>query len=597
VIEKLSWLHVSDLHVKAEGDTWPQEVVLREMVADIGRRAAGIDGLAFVVVSGDLAYSGRQAEYTRVRTLLDQLSDATGLPRTRVFCVPGNHDVDLSLSRFCHAGAVSLLDSPQAVEQLLGDAQELRTLLERQSAYRAFESDVSRGMARTMTPDTLGYVAGIDVQGLQIAVLALNSAWLCEGGEADEQRIVVGDRQMIEALATAESLSPRLVIAAMHHPPDWLRPFDRSAVYGRLLPRCSFIHRGHLHERGVTVASNLSGDRCIGVTAGAAFATRDFENSYSVVEVSVAESACRVQSFAYTTRRGTFRTDQVEEVAIQLRGTLPFSIADVADSIAGVMPGTAGISHYLAALVLGKAVEVPVRLGNNIAFVAPKALQDMGGPEATEKTRRFLGLQNILRAYGDAVPVVDRISEQRDRIQEYADWLYDTDGGKGDLRGELGKREAQFAGLARSEAPGVPQHSQALMRRLLAEGDWHLLEETARRHGEALDERVANEARRMLCLAMANADEPDKQAHAGEIALDLVRCEEGSFEDVQVGVVVLKNLGNLAAARQAILDGLSRFPGQVKVFEEVATQLVVETGDTQLRDALAAARERWRENQ
>jgi 3',5'-cyclic AMP phosphodiesterase CpdA len=47
-------------------------------------------------VTGDLALSGSSQEYVAVREFLNRLSVAACVPLERVFCVPGNHDVDRS---------------------------------------------------------------------------------------------------------------------------------------------------------------------------------------------------------------------------------------------------------------------------------------------------------------------------------------------------------------------------------------------------------------------------------------------------------------------------------------------------------------------
>ena len=186
MIEQISWLHISDLHLKADIDTWSQNVVLREFLDDVGRRIAEGSKPEFVIVSGDLAFSGKKAEYLHVMALLDELLDVLELPRQRIVISPGNHDVDLSVQRTCHHGARQLLSSPQAVEEFLGDDTEREALLERLAAYRAFEAEYVQLVSRQVTVDGLASVTQLDLDGLPIAIISLNSAWLCQGGEAEK---------------------------------------------------------------------------------------------------------------------------------------------------------------------------------------------------------------------------------------------------------------------------------------------------------------------------------------------------------------------------------------------------------------------------
>ncbi len=50
----------------------------------------------FVIITGDLAYSGKPEEYKAVHNFCDELLKASKLAQDRLYFVPGNHDVDRS---------------------------------------------------------------------------------------------------------------------------------------------------------------------------------------------------------------------------------------------------------------------------------------------------------------------------------------------------------------------------------------------------------------------------------------------------------------------------------------------------------------------
>jgi 3',5'-cyclic AMP phosphodiesterase CpdA len=87
----ISWLHISDIHLRPL-DAWPQKVVMEAMCEDINRHFARAPA-DFILVSGDLAFTGRTEDYALVETFLDKVRAAAGVPRERIFCIPGNHDV------------------------------------------------------------------------------------------------------------------------------------------------------------------------------------------------------------------------------------------------------------------------------------------------------------------------------------------------------------------------------------------------------------------------------------------------------------------------------------------------------------------------
>jgi predicted MPP superfamily phosphohydrolase len=106
--------HLSDLHfgsVQAGGDLiqmhrfYDSENTRRlslELEDEISRALAnrGVSAAeATIVITGDLTYTGSPSEFREVRQFLEELCRLTGIPRQRVFIVPGNHDVSWDLAR------------------------------------------------------------------------------------------------------------------------------------------------------------------------------------------------------------------------------------------------------------------------------------------------------------------------------------------------------------------------------------------------------------------------------------------------------------------------------------------------------------------
>ncbi len=87
-------LHLSDIHFKAE-TAWNARPILRELTYSIGKEVAAGRKPDLVVITGDIAWSGKQAEYKMAREWLDKLWPMLGgLEKDRLLLVPGNHDVD-----------------------------------------------------------------------------------------------------------------------------------------------------------------------------------------------------------------------------------------------------------------------------------------------------------------------------------------------------------------------------------------------------------------------------------------------------------------------------------------------------------------------
>ena len=90
----ICWLHISDIHLTRR-EVWSQDVVLRAMCEQIeSQRANGVVP-DFVLMTGDIASTGKDEEYALASDFFDALSAASD--------VPGDHDC----TRSCRCGTVT----------------------------------------------------------------------------------------------------------------------------------------------------------------------------------------------------------------------------------------------------------------------------------------------------------------------------------------------------------------------------------------------------------------------------------------------------------------------------------------------------------
>ena len=89
----ICWLHISDIHLRA-GNEWSQDVVLKAMCRNILEQREAGTGADFILVTGDIAFSGKSEEYDLAEKFFDDLQAASGVLKGRIFCIAGNHDID-----------------------------------------------------------------------------------------------------------------------------------------------------------------------------------------------------------------------------------------------------------------------------------------------------------------------------------------------------------------------------------------------------------------------------------------------------------------------------------------------------------------------
>ena len=87
-------LHFSDIHFKASSNSVLSR--LDKIQAAVRAEAPGVD-LAFIAVTGDIAHSGKPAEYQIAHDFFHKLKkfvESVCPPPVNCIFVPGNHDCD-----------------------------------------------------------------------------------------------------------------------------------------------------------------------------------------------------------------------------------------------------------------------------------------------------------------------------------------------------------------------------------------------------------------------------------------------------------------------------------------------------------------------
>ena len=359
--QQLRWLHLSDFHLKSN-DKWSQDVVLRSLLTDISNRFSDDTPLDFIFITGDLAYSGKHQEYLIVEDFLHQLLRETRVSHDRLLMVPGNHDINRNLEPDAFMGAKIILKNSIEVDKFFEDEGRRRTLFHRQAAFREFANRLSE--EDRYSGSSHQHSVQFNLQGLNISVLLVDSSWLSEGGESDSHSILVGERQLIDLSLTLPK--PALAIALMHHPLDWLAPFEQAAIKNLLTDHCHLLFRGHVHEDSIETISS-SGNHIKVFTAGASYESRLSANcyGYGFVDLHTGDGECVVHKY----RNDSKTWEKQEPVRWTLTDQENFSIDfdDVTNSLGTLEPP---YPNYLTCLVAQKVTEIPVPYGEQIVFLS-----------------------------------------------------------------------------------------------------------------------------------------------------------------------------------------------------------------------------------
>ena len=294
-------VHLSDLHIgKEPKSAWRKRRVLGEAWTRNLQDIAADGPVDLVCFTGDLAQSGQAGQYTEATAFVDEVLSILKVPKTRFFCVPGNHDVDRKIEepawKEMRQGTWEI--NPQVYSRWMADAAKPPrgfdadwpdAVVARQAAYRQWLVSYGR---ECLLPSKdrharLGYRVTLDL-GLEapLHIVGLDSAWLA-GDDHDNGNLRLTDEQVGRLLTENGAPLPGWSIALVHHP---LTDLADGREAQRLLTEygVSLLLHGHLHDpeifRWITPATSLHVS-----AAGSLYEHDRYPNSLQVLDLHLPE--------------------------------------------------------------------------------------------------------------------------------------------------------------------------------------------------------------------------------------------------------------------------------------------------------------------
>ncbi|MHB1606427.1 MAG: metallophosphoesterase family protein [Leptospirales bacterium] len=586
-MRSICWLHISDIHMRVI-DAWSHDVVLKAMCEDMVRRRGHGVSPDFILATGDLAFSGKMEEYKLVESFFDALSTASGVPKERIFCIPGNHDIDRNRQKMCFVGARQFAQSQNEIDHLLSSPEDMETLLRREDSYRKFQSSYLEGQSKEWTEDGLGYVSIVSIDYIRLAIIGLDSSWLAEGGLSDTGKLLIGERQVINALKIAERNDPHIIISMAHHPFQLLQDFDRRPVQNRIERMCHFFQYGHFHEPEVRTAG-LKASGCLMLSVGAAFETRQSINTYSIVSLDLMYGKRIITTIQFQPAKGEFGPESSEEYPIEIEPSGACNVYELAEAITAYDRALSPLAHYLAALLLDQKTDMLIVGQGKYAFGSYAVVKEQ--PESTLKnaTMKFMPFKNVLRVYYKRLPLSDILNRFGDAVARYGATLEEASKGNGELKSRLGALEQDARAIAKTIPQSAFSHTVMLLKDIAADQDWTQLRVQSERHLDSTDAELASKAKRFLALALSHSGEAAERARSISLYQSIVEEENAELSDVAILATLLIGTRRYEEAKHAVLGGIAKFPDRGAAFSEIGQRIVEATEDREFRDQMAQA--------
>lgn len=288
-------LHLSDIHFKAQRGV--NKILEREeaLAAAVQRLAESAD-TCFIVLSGDIAFSGKAAEYALAIELINRLKDllkqANSSLEVNIIAVPGNHDCDFSTSsgtRTYILEKVGIKDPAAVNEDVVGELTAV------QDAFFEFASALGGGSSvkANKGPGRLYYERRFGVGNHTISFHCFNAAWMSQLHEPQGQ--MVFPIQLVEWSDEETDLA----VAVFHHPDRWLESNNSRPFRDQIEQAANLILTGHEHNVDRFTKIGRSGAVNLYVE-GAALQDSDDPrvSGFNVIEIDFDTKRKRVTSFA-----------------------------------------------------------------------------------------------------------------------------------------------------------------------------------------------------------------------------------------------------------------------------------------------------------
>jgi hypothetical protein len=257
---KVVLLHLSDIHISSTSDFILQRPT---QIAATTFKYLSSAAEVFVVVSGDIAQSGKAAEYELAEIFLRKLEadikNERDIPINFIF-VPGNHDCDFDKSDGVRKALISSVVAEGGANI---DDSILNNCTSVQVAFTNFRNKFELSTALTFK-DQLIREFKFNIQDKSIVFDCVNAAWMCQLDDPPGQLIFPVDKY-----PDLEERDADIRVVVLHHPLNWYSQasYQRFRYFVRKL--ANIVISGHEHSSEIGEIDDAKTSQSVYIEAGA----------------------------------------------------------------------------------------------------------------------------------------------------------------------------------------------------------------------------------------------------------------------------------------------------------------------------------------
>jgi len=247
----LRLIHLSDIHFDEKKGVSDSNIDVRDGIEFdlqclIKEFPKPVD---YILVCGDVAFSGKKSEYEKAKTWLDKICEIVKCKPSSVMLVPGNHDVDRNQLKESYIQELLHKEIRNKNEQEIDETfekiiegNELNYLRKAQSAYENFANIYDC----VVDSDKIYWEGKLEtINGIEILLRGCNSALLADKNDDNlKDRMAMSKYQHY----VKEKLNT-IYIAMCHHPTECM--IDKSEVEKSFNEKAILQLYGHNHKYNI----------------------------------------------------------------------------------------------------------------------------------------------------------------------------------------------------------------------------------------------------------------------------------------------------------------------------------------------------------
>jgi hypothetical protein len=249
---KLALIHLSDIHIR---DSKNSIFERKAHFLSSFQNELFDCSFVFIAVSGDIAFSGKESEYTLALDIFQEIANHitkyTGFPPKFIFS-PGNHDCNFNtgktqlrstLINLLHDKGISIINK-EMIDECCATQEDFFNLTS------LFEDSGARFVDEKLYKSHI-----FKLESYSVAFHCYNSSWM---SELHEQ---AGKMSFPYFLFEKQIKSQKsdLSISLVHHPLNWLEPTNSISFRKQLEETSDLILTGHEHSKNISTKTSFNG--------------------------------------------------------------------------------------------------------------------------------------------------------------------------------------------------------------------------------------------------------------------------------------------------------------------------------------------------